>query len=70
MILEAILKHPYDLGKYHFLPPGGGLLEFGGKHMNFGNQKGEHKDFWYLKGGGGDRRNLQILLKKVKKSKC
>ena len=54
MILEAILKHPYNLGKYHFLPPGGGgLLEFGGEHMNFGNQKGEHKDFWYLKGGGG-----------------
>ena len=39
---------------------------WGAEHMNFGNQKGEQKNFWYLKGGGGggNRRILQILFKK------
>ena len=33
------------LGKYHFLPPGGGAPGIWGEHMNFGNQKGEQKNF-------------------------
>ena len=54
------------LREVSFLSPGG-LLEFEGTR-EFWKSKGEQKSFWYLKGGGGDRRILKILLKKKLKS--
>ena len=43
IILQS--KYFFTLGKYHLLPPGGGLLEFGGTH-NFWRQKGGNTKFF------------------------
>ena len=53
-------------GSIIFLPPGGSWNL--GEHMNFGNRKGEQKNFWYLKGGGGGQKNFTDPTEKIKKS--
>ena len=44
----------FALGKYHLLPPGGGLLEFRGGHIIFGDKKGGTQNFFLLTGGTED----------------
>ena len=42
-----------SLGKYHLLPLGG-LLEFGGEHIIFGDKKGRTQNCFPLTGGTED----------------
>ena len=55
--------NPFFLGKYHFLPPGGGAPGISGPH-EFWKSKGEKsRIFGTLRGGGGQKNFIDPIKK-------